>query len=77
MDAFLNSNSSKNIDLREGNPIRSDDKHMVITASEIRLSQNFVSKVICINKVSIMTWWKYWSHVKVVLVYCIIYLLHL
>ena len=48
MDAFLKANNFTNKDLRESKPRRSDEQDVVITSSEIRLSQIFISKVICI-----------------------------
>ena len=45
MDTFLNTNNSKNKDLREANPRRSrDEEEVVITFSGIPLFQIFVSK---------------------------------
>ena len=48
MDAFLNTNNSKNKDLREFNPRKNDEQDVVINYSGIGFSQIFISKVICI-----------------------------
>ena len=50
--AFLNANNSKNKELREWNPRRSDEQDVVMTSSGIPLSQIFMSKVICVQKTS-------------------------
>ena len=41
----------------------------MITSTGIPLSQIIASKVICTYKVSMTTWWAYWSQVQVVGVY--------
>ena len=49
INAFLNASNSRNIDLKELNPIKSDEQDVVNTSSGIRLpSQIFVSIVIFI-----------------------------
>ena len=63
---LFNANNFSNKDLREWNPRRSDEEDVVMTSSGNPISQIFVSKVICILKVSITTWWANWSQVKVV-----------
>ena len=62
MDTFLNANNSKNKDLREWNPRRSDEEDVVIPSAWIPLFQIIVSKVICILKRSITTWWACFGH---------------
>ena len=65
-DAFLNANNNRNKDLRESNTKRSDEQDMVITSSRIpTLLKSLFLKLFAVKKVSLATWWAYWSQVIV------------